>query len=266
MTRTASSNPSAVAHAARPLAAPWLLQGVAFAIAAVIVTLTLLIRASSMPPSGAVLVMTAVPTLLAPLFWSGGIGAHRELLVSILGWAFAVLLLAGITWLALGVRFPLAPLGLASLVALGILVVAQRSKSIMEAALQGMGVDASTARDRSAWIVTAVLWLAASTPLWLGPIADLRARQEPMAPTVILACSPLAHLATAAGNDVLRGEWFYGHSSLGSLQVDYPRIGTLLVTYLLLAAALSLLLANVRRWSPSNASRVSPESSGESAL
>ena len=43
-------------------------------------------------------------------------------------------------------------------------------QSIMEAALQGMGVDASTARDRSAWIVTAVLWLAASTPLWLGPV------------------------------------------------------------------------------------------------
>lgn len=219
-----------------------------------------------MPPSGAVLVMTAVPTLLAPLFWSGGTGPHRELLGSILGWAFVVLLLAGIAWLALDVRIAFAPLGLASLVALGIIVVAHRSKSVMEAALEGMGVEASTARDRSAWIVTAVLWLAASTPLWLGPVADLSARQAPMAPTVILACSPLAHLATAAGNDVLRGEWFYGHSSLGSLQVDYPRIGTLLVTYLLLAAALSLLLAYVRRGLPSNASLVAPGAPGESAL
>ena len=143
--------------------------------------------------------MTAVPTLLAPLFWSGSRDPRRELLGSILSWAFVVLLLAGIAWLALGVRFALAPLGLASLVALGILVVAHQSTSVIEAALQGMGVHASTARDGSAWTVTAVLWLAASTPLWLGPVADLSARQEPMAPTVILACSPLAHLAAAAG-------------------------------------------------------------------
>ncbi len=169
-----------------------------------------------------------------------------------------------IAWLALGIRFALAPLGLASLVALGILVVAQRSASIIEAVLQGLGVNASTARDRSVWTVTALLWLAASTPLWLGPVADLSARQEPSAPTVILASSPLAHLAAAAGNDVLRGEWFYGHSSLGSLQADYPRIGTLLVTYLLLAAALSLLLASVRRWSLSRVRRVSHDSPGES--
>ena len=264
MTPTASSEPPAVAQAARPVAAFWLLQVVALAIASVIVALTLLHGATSLPPSGAVLLMTAVPTLLAPLFWSGNRAPRRELLGSILSWAFVVLLLTGIAWFALGVRIALAPLGLASLVALGIVVVAHLSTSVIEAVLRGMGVQASTARDRSAWTVTVVLWLAASTPLWLGPFADLSARQEPMAPTVILASSPLAHLAAAAGHDVLRGEWFYGHSSLGSLQVDYPRTGTLLVTYLLLAAALSLLLAPMRRWSQSAARRASHNSPGES--
>jgi hypothetical protein len=97
------------------------------------------------------------------------------------------------------------------------------------------------------WVVTAVLWLSASTPLWLGPVADLGARVDPTTPTLILACSPLAHLAAAAGHDLLRGEWFYAHSTLGSLQVEYPRVEILLVGYALVAAALTLLLASVRR-------------------
>lgn len=265
MTRKASSKPSAVAQAAWPAAAPWVLQAVAFAVAALIVTLALLLPATSMPPSGAVLMTTAVPTLLAPLFWSGGTDPQRDLRRSICSWAIVVLLLAGIAWLALGIQLALAPLGLAVLVALGILVVAHQSTWVLAAALHAMGIDASTALDRSSWIVTAVLWLTASTPLWLGPVADLSARQAPMAPTVILACSPLAHLAVAAGNDVLRGEWFYGHSSLGSLQVDYPRIGTLLVAYVLLAAALHLLLAYLRRCLPSTAGPVGPGSPGEPA-
>jgi hypothetical protein len=264
MTRTASRDPLAVALAARPFAAFRSLQVFTFAVASVIVALTLLQGATSLPPSGAALLVTAVPTFLAPVFWSGGLEPRRELLGNILDWAIVVLLLTGIAWLGFGVRFALAPLGLVSLVALGILVAAHQSTSVIEAVLQGMGVHASTARDGSAWTVTAVLWLAVSTPLWLGPVADLSARQEPMAPTVILACSPLAHLAAAAGHDVLRGEWFYAHSSLGSLQVDYPRSGTLLITYLLLAAALSLLLAPVRRWSQLTARRVSPNSPGES--
>lgn len=249
MTPAASSGPRAVAPVARPAVAFRLLQVAAFAVAAALVALTLLHGAASLPSSGAILLLTAVPTLLAPLFWSDAGEPRRELPGEILSWAFVVVLLAGIGWIVLGVRLALAPLGLASLVALGILVVAFLSKSMLEAVLQGMGAHAATARQASAWTVTATLWLAASTPLWLGPVADLSARHEPMVPTIILACSPLAHLAAAAGNDVLRGEWFYGHSSLGSLQVDYPRVGTVLVAYLLLAAALSLSLTAVRRWS-----------------
>jgi hypothetical protein len=228
--------------------------------ASLLVAATLFAGAASLPRSGALLLVTAVPAFLAPLFSSADPDPRRRVLGGILSWALAALLLMSLSWLALGVELPLAKLAGASLVALGIVVVALLSMSVIEATLQGRGTQASTARDGAAWFVTAILWLAGSTPLWLGPVADLAARHEPLTPTVILACSPLAHLAAAAGHDVLRGEWFYGHSSLGSLQVDYPRVGTLLVSYLVLAAALSLLLAPLRRWSRRAARGVSPES------
>lgn len=253
MTRTASNEPAAVATVARPLATSWLLQFSAFALASAFVSLTLRQQASSLAPSGAVVLLTAVPTFLAPLFRSGQRDLRKEIAGSMLSWACVVLLLASVGWSVLGVRFAFAPFAMASLVALGIVAVTHQSIALLEAALRHTGVTGTSAREGALWTIAVILWLAASTPLWLGPVADLSARQVPMVPTITLACSPLAHLAAAAGNDVLRGEWFYGHSSLGSLQVDYPRVGSLLIAYALLAAALGLLLAIVRRRARSRA-------------
>jgi len=74
-------------------------------------------------------------------------------------------------------------------------------------------------------------------------VADLAARGSPGVPSVILGSSPLVHLASAAGYDLLRSPWFYGHSSLGALQVDYP--GTGVIVFASVAAALLLTLAAV---------------------
>lgn len=247
MSRPASNEPAAVAAVARPVATPWLLQFGAFVLASALVGLTLQQQASSLAPSGAVVLLTAVPTFLAPLFRSGHRDLRKEIAGSMLSWACVVLLLASVGWSVLGVRFTFVPFALASLVALGIVTVTHLSIAVLEAALRRSGARTTIAREGALWTIAVTLWLAASTPLWLGPVADLSARQAPMVPTITLACSPLAHLAAAAGHDVLRGEWFYGHSSLGSLQVDYPRVGSLLTGYPLLAAALVLVLALLQR-------------------
>jgi hypothetical protein len=249
MTGIASNERPAAAQVAEPVAMPWLAQVVTLAVASLLVAGVLQHEAASLVPSGAVLLLTAIPTLLAPLFLFGTLNRRRQLRGSVLGWALVVLLLAGIARLEFGVQLAWRPLALASLVGLGILMVSHRLATILAASLRGLGAGAAVAADGSAWMVASLLWLAASTPLWLGPVADLGARQEPGLPTLILACSPLAHLAAAAGHDVLRGEWFYGHSSLGSLQVDYPGVGVVLAAYVLLTVVLSLLLALSRRWS-----------------
>lgn len=263
MAGTASSDRQTAARAARTLAASWMPPAFAHAVASVIVMAALVAGTHSLPTSGVALAVTAIPTFLAPLFSSRELEPHRALLSSFLGWALAVLLLACLSWLVLGVHLALAPLGLASLLALGILMVVHQGASLIGAALQRMAVDAATAREISVWGVTAVLWLAGSTPIWLGPVAELGGRLRPMTPTFILACSPLAQLAAAAGHDLLRGEWFYAHSSLGSLQVEYPRVDTWLVAYALAAATLSLLLVPFRRGANPAAGAVSSISSLE---
>jgi len=69
--------------------------------------------------------------------------------------------------------------------------------------------------------VLILLCLATTTPLWLGPIAE-RFAEIPAVVNAIVAASPLSYLATAAGDDYLRGVWFYQHTPLGSLHYVYP--------------------------------------------
>jgi len=57
-------------------------------------------------------------------------------------------------------------------------------------------------------------------PIWLGPIAE--ATGNPMWLTnLIVAASPLSAFAAALDLDVLRTNWFYQHSALGSLRYEY---------------------------------------------
>ena len=117
--------------------------------------------------------------------------------------------------LAVGATVAPGPLVLAGLVMVAMLTAAHQAATLIEDTLRRLGAGDSPARDWSYWRVTALLWLAAAAPLWLGPLADLFAGVRPRLPTFVLASSPLAHLAAAAGYDILRGQWFYAHSSLG---------------------------------------------------
>ncbi len=69
-----------------------------------------------------------------------------------------------------------------------------------------------------------MLWLLATAPLWLGPLAALGAEAGLERASVIVAASPLVHLGVAAGQDLLRTQWWYAHTSFGSLQFDYPSL------------------------------------------
>ena len=62
-------------------------------------------------------------------------------------------------------------------------------------------------------------------PIWLGPITE--AAGNPMLLTnLMVAVSPLSALAVALDLDVLRTNWFYQHSALGSLRYEYfPWLG-----------------------------------------
>jgi hypothetical protein len=84
-----------------------------------------------------------------------------------------------------------------------------------------------------------VIGLAAlfALPIWLGPIAE--AAGNPMLLTNwIVAASPLSAFAVALDLDVLRTNWFYQHSMLGSLRYEYlPWLGYVAVLGVLSIAA-----------------------------
>jgi len=82
--------------------------------------------------------------------------------------------------------------------------------------------------------------LAAAAPLWLSPVAE-RFADIPAVVNGIVAVSPLSYLAAAAGDDYLRGVWFYLHTPLGSLHYIYPSA--------LLYSGVCLLLGLICLWS-----------------
>jgi hypothetical protein len=212
----------------------------ALAIVSAIVALLLLPRGHHASPTELAFMAVAVPALLAPLFWPRECPSGQRLLVSALGPVAAFIVTCSVLMVLHGA---VAPQGvvLASLVAVLMLAVLHQLAALIEPVVRRLGASEASAREWSLWSVTALLWLAAAAPAWLGPAADLGARTDPRWPSFIFGSSPLAHLASASGYDVLRGQWFYAHSSLGALQVDYPRVATLLVTYAFALVALTLL-------------------------
>jgi hypothetical protein len=214
-------------------------DGLALVGAAGFVAWALGIAHADTPPSSRLLLVAAVPTLLAPLFASWRSGTLRTLATHVATWAFATLIVLCATGLAVG-AVPLDRLPAPLLMALGIVVVSHLAATCAGHLLQGAGTAPAVAREWANWLVTATLWLLAAAPLWLGPLADLGARNG-SAPTAIVAASPLVHIALAAGQDLLRTEWFYAHTSLGALQFEYPTLVTVAIAYLGGAAALAVL-------------------------
>jgi hypothetical protein len=220
----------------------WLPSVLALTAVSCVVAIVLALRASPMSSAAATFVAATVPAMLAPLFWLREGHARDRLLQAAAGPVLAMAIVALGLRIAADATVAPGSLALAGLVMVAMLTAAHQAAALIEDTLRRLGAGDSPARDWSHWTVTAVLWLAAAAPLWLGPLADLFAGARPRLPTLVLGSSPLAHLAVAAGYDILRGQWFYAHSSLGGLQVDYPRLSLLLAAYV----AASIVLALVR--------------------
>lgn len=247
MDAIASGSGPATVRTTRSDSGAWPLLSLVYAAASAFVLAILVRGTTSMPAGATALLVTAIPTLLAPLFAPVDRSPGRGLAAGVLAWALSVALLAALARLVVDAAVDPTRLLPAALVALGIVGVAHLARCLLEVVLDGIASDAAAARCMATWTVTALLWVTSAAPLWLGPAADLAARVEPATPTRILACSPLAHLAAAAGYDVLRSEWLYAHTSLGALQVAYPRIAALFAGYGLATAALGSVLVFLRR-------------------
>lgn len=205
-------------------------DGLTLAGAAGLVAWTLGVTNEDTPPSSRLLMITALPPLLAPLFGTSRAGVLRTLASHAATWGFATLLVICATALAVG-NVPLDRLAAPLLMALGIVVVSQLAAHCAKAALRIAGTAPTVADDWARWLITALLWLLAAAPLWLGPLADLGASRGSAPAEAIVAASPLVHLALAAGQDLLRTEWFYAHTSLGGLQFEYPTQAAVAIAY-----------------------------------
>jgi len=196
--------------------------------------------------SARIVLVTAVVGVLAPLFWPGRAATGAITIARIVGWSLAcaglAAAVASLSGLGVG-RLPRAATALAVLFLA--LVAAHAVAATLEGLKLGRGAGPEAARESAAWIATAALVTLGAAPLWLGPAAELALADRPGAVDAVVAVSPLAHLAVASGNDLLRNQWFYQHSNLAGLRFDYPRLAAVMTAYGLLAAVL-LLVAAVR--------------------
>jgi hypothetical protein len=172
-------------------------------------------------------------------------------------WSAAAAALAGP--LPLGVsptaRAPaaLAAGGTVALALLAVLLIAHAAAAALERHWTARPTGDAHARPAAGLTVAAVLAVAGTLPFWLGPAAELAARQHPAALDLVVAWSPVTHLAVASGHDILRQAWLYEHANLAALPVEYPAGATLAWAY---AAALALLvIAALRPWRPLRLSR-----------
>ena len=207
---------------------------------AIVVALALGIARPDTPPATRLLLAVATPVLLVPLFSSAVARTSKALAASIAGWVCSTLLL-GVVAILCGARPATAQLAPLLMVALGIVVVTRLAASATTRLLQAAGLDEPAAREWARWLAAAMLWLLATAPLWLGPLAALGAEAGPDRSSAIVAASPLVHLGVAAGQDLLRTQWWYAHTSFGSLQFDYPSLTAIALVYVATALALAAL-------------------------
>ena len=207
---------------------------------AIVVALALGIARPDTPPATRLLLAIATPVLLVPLFSSEVARTSKALAASIAGWICSTLLL-GVVAILCGARPATAQLAPPLLVALGIVVVTQLAARAATRLLQAAGLDEPAAREWARWLAAAILWLLATAPLWLGPLAALGAEAGAARSSAIVAASPLVHLGVAAGQDLLRTQWWYAHTSFGSLQFDYPSLAAIARAYVATALALAAL-------------------------
>lgn len=219
--------------------AGWPTRALPLAVASMLIAQATGLSGTDASPASRLLAVIALPTLLAPLFVRPSQAAPGALARPVADWAMALLLLAVFTWFTAG-GWSLASTAAPLAVALGVVLVTSLATDVTASLARRAGVVATAAHESARWLVVAALWLLAAAPLWLAPVADLAAGSGSASAAAIVAMSPLVHLAIAAGQDLLRTEWFYAHSSLGSLQFEYPSLAAIAAGYAITVAALAL--------------------------
>jgi len=96
--------------------------------------------------------------------------------------------------------------------------------------------------------VTLLAAIITSTPLWMGPLADIYPAGDVIVNGVV-AINPLTHFSVAAEYDYLRSEWLYQNSAFGSLPFAYPGLIGITVFYTIFVFTVQLVLRGVTRHS-----------------
>lgn len=236
------SAPSMPRHAVADL----LRNALALAIAAGLATLAIGIFDGTSSGATRLLAVFALPTFLSPL--AGGPCSTRvsALPGHVLAWALGTFALAATVWVVAGGWPPTRSIAPAY-VAIAVVTTARLAVTVTAHVLSRLGSARTVADEWARWLVASALWLLAAAPLWLGPLADLKAHEGTAVAEAIVAASPLVHLGLAVGQDVLRTQWFYANSSLGSLQFDYPSLASVAAGYACAAAVLALLAVGFAR-------------------
>jgi len=194
----------------------------------------------SQQPSAQRLVVTSVVALLAPLFWPGAAASELRTGSRITGWSLAAAAIALCLLFAAGRgRQSFTQLLSAGAMLALVLAITHTVASAVERRLQIAAI--ANARELAGLLATVLLALVGAMPFWLGPAAELAQRVHAGIVDVVVAGSPLTHLAIASGNDLLRNEWLYDHSNLAKLAVTYPRMPGVVLAYVVILLALALL-------------------------
>ena len=208
--------------------------------------------AEGLQPSALRLVVTALLAVLALLFWPGAAHSPGATALRVVVWSVGVAVLAAVALLVAGQPLQtwgkvFSPCALLCLM----LVVAHTLAAALEMRLRARGSDTDAARERASRSVAWALVLLGALPLWAGPLAELGAGRHEWLIDGAIAASPLAHLAVASGNDLLRNQWLYQNANLAALRFSYPELAALVGSYAAACVAVTLLcLAWQRRRRP----------------
>lgn len=108
-------------------------------------------------------------------------------------------------------------------------------------------LTATSGRTESNRQFIAIGFVAFSTaPVWLAPLAEATGN-VPWLTNAIVGLSPLSALAVALDFDILRSNWFYEHSAIGSMRYAYPASNTYLIILLVLSSIAALPHTLLRR-------------------
>jgi len=197
-------------------------------------------------PSALRVEATAVIGVLAPLFWPGRAATPWRTSLRVVAWSAAVTASAAIALLA----FPAqrwADVASTCAMLMAILVLSHAAAAMLERRWNAPTGAAGSGRERAGRAVASALAALGTVPFWLGPAAESLSARHPGVIDVVVALSPVTHLAVASGNDLLHNSWLYEHSNLAVLPVAYPRLGALAAGYASACAVLAIVVLSSRR-------------------